>query len=76
MEEDVCVWVCVCAHSNWDITRETIGDPANEEVSVAWEASRPTESHFPGMGASLWSPVFSLIGLKFNFARIARWLAF
>ena len=74
LEEDacVCVCVCVCAHSNWDITRETIGDPANEEVSVAREASQSTESHFPGRGTSLCSPVFSLVGLKFNFARIAR----
>ena len=27
MEEDVCVY----AHPNWNITRDTAGDPANEE---------------------------------------------
>lgn len=27
MEEDACVY----AHSNWNITRDTAGDPASEE---------------------------------------------
>lgn len=50
--------VCVCAHSNWNRTGETIGEKATEDSEcglgdVQAVQMCPTGSHFPSVDTSL-----------------------